>query len=162
MFPDINAGMILQCNKMKIYIAFLAMALLCFFVPVWETDIKIAKERAKQEQKYILLNFSGSDWCGPCIRLRSEIFESDQFKQFADTTLVLLNADFPRQKKNQLTRERQNQNNALADTYNTSGSFPYTVLLDAGGKVIRFWDGFPKEKPAVFIDEINRAIHGKQ
>jgi thioredoxin-related protein len=146
---------------MKIYIAFLAMALLCSFVPAWETDFTIAKERAKQEKKYILLNFSGSDWCGPCIRLRSEIFESDQFKQFADTTLVLLNADFPRQKKNQLPKEQQKKNNGLADIYNTSGSFPYTVLLDAEGKVIRSWDGFPKEKPAAFMEEINMAIHGK-
>lgn len=147
---------------MKIYIAFLAMALLCSFAPIWETNFAVAKARAQQEKKYILLNFSGSDWCGPCIRLRSEIFESDQFKQFADTTLVLLNADFPRQKKNQLSKEQQKQNNALADIYNTTGSFPYTVLLNAEGKVIRSWDGFPKEKPVVFMEEINQAIHGKQ
>ncbi|GAA3935805.1 thioredoxin family protein [Chitinophaga oryziterrae] len=147
---------------MRMYFAFIAIALLCSFTPAWETDFAVAKVRAQQEKKYILLNFSGSDWCGPCIRMHSEIFGSDQFKQFADANLVLVNADFPRQKKNRLPKEQEQQNDRLADTYNAAGSFPFTVLLDASGKVLKSWDGFPKEKTDVFIDEINQVIHGKQ
>ena len=91
-----------------------------------------------------MLNFSGSDWCVPCINLRREIFESTSFKEFADNNLVLLNADFPRLKKNQLSKDQQKKNDQLADKYNPQGHFPYTLLLDAEGKVINAWDGLPK------------------
>lgn len=53
------------------------------------------KQLAKKEHKHILLNFSGSDWCGPCIQLYQELFASAPFQQFAATNLVLINADFP-------------------------------------------------------------------
>jgi len=74
------------------------------FVGGWETDLESAKHKAQDEHKFILLNFSGSDWCGPCIRMHQEIFENDDFKKYADNNLVLLNADFPRLKKNQLPK----------------------------------------------------------
>lgn len=71
--------------------------LLAFFITGsdWETDIESAKHKAQDEHKFILLNFSGSDWCGPCIRMHKEIFESEEFKNYADRNLVLVNADFP-------------------------------------------------------------------
>lgn len=126
----------------------------------WENDFSKAKQTATTEHKYILLNFSGSDWCGPCIRLHKEIFDSELFAAFANDKLVLVNADFPRQKKNQLPKNQQAQNEQLADKYNTAGSFPLTLLLDADGKVVKVWDGFYKAGTAKFIDEIKEAIHG--
>ena len=126
----------------------------------WETDFEKAKHLAEQDNKYILLNFSGSDWCGPCIRLHDEIFESGSFKQFSPAHLVLLNADFPRKKKNQLSKEQQRQNDQLADQYNSRGSFPLTLLLTADGKVIKSWEGFPNESPEQFISEIKAAVNG--
>src|SRR5476651_1950137 len=100
----------------------------------WETNFDKARATATHEHKYILLSFSGSDWCGPCIRLHKEIFGSDAFTSLASSNLVLVNADFPRQKKNQLSKKQQDINNAMADQYNSQGAFPYTVLLDAEGK----------------------------
>src|SRR5258705_13834019 len=91
----------------------------------WETDFENAKKKAENEHKLILLNFSGSDWCGPCIRLHDEIFESTPFKNFADNNLVLVNADFPRLNKNQLSKEQQKKNDKLADKYNPAGNFPF-------------------------------------
>lgn len=120
----------------------------------WETDMVKAKEKAAQEHKLILLNFSGSDWCGPCIRLHHEIFEKEAFKNFAGNNLVLVNADFPRLKKNQLSKEQQKKNDLLADKYNGDGSFPYTVLLDAEGKLIKAWDGFPQVTPEQFVSQV--------
>jgi thioredoxin-related protein len=120
----------------------------------WETDFENAKKEAITEHKLILLNFSGSDWCGPCIRLHDEIFESSSFKNFADSSLVLVNADFPRLKKNQLSKDQQKKNDKLADKYNPEGSFPYTVLLTAEGKVIKTWDGFPNETPEQFTGQL--------
>src|SRR3954471_17217078 len=100
----------------------------------WETDFEKAKEEATSEHKYILLNFSGSDWCGPCIRMHEEIFESPDFTGYATDHLVLLNADFPRLKKHSLTPDQQKKNDQLADTYNKEGKFPLTLLLTADGK----------------------------
>ncbi len=124
----------------------------------WHLNLDEAKQLAKKEHRHILLNFSGSDWCGPCIRMHKEIFESDVFRKMSDMDLVLLNADFPRTKKNQLSPKQQELNNAIADKYNSKGSFPLTVLLDENGKVLKEWDGFPKEKLDEFVDEIKSAI----
>jgi thioredoxin-related protein len=144
---------------MRFFSIFLIGALFTSLITGWETDFEKAKQRAVTEQRSILLNFSGSDWCGPCISLRREIFESVAFLEFAGKNLVLLNADFPRLKKNQLTKEQQKKNDLLADKYNGQGHFPFTVLLDAEGKVIRSWDGLPKASPEEFIAQVKALIN---
>src|ERR1700677_4651476 len=95
----------------------------------WLTNFNEATKTATEKHQLILLNFSGSDWCGPCIRLRKEVFESNTFIAFADSSLVLINADFPRNKKDKLSNDQQQQNNSLADKYNPDGKFPFTLLL---------------------------------
>ena len=125
----------------------------------WHYSLDEAKQIAVKEHKYILLNFSGSDWCGPCIRMHKEIFDDPVFQNFAGETLVMVNADFPRSKKNQLSQEQQSLNGKMADTYNRQGAFPYTVLLDAEGKVLKAWDGYPKENVIAFIEEIKQAVN---
>jgi thioredoxin-related protein len=125
----------------------------------WHNNLDDAKQIAKKEHKHILLNFSGSDWCGPCIRMRKEIFEIDVFEKMADTELVLVNADFPRMKKNQLSFQQQKLNNAIADKYNSQGKFPYTLLLDANGKVVREWDGLPNITSEDFTIEVRNGIY---
>ncbi len=133
-----------------ISICFAAMS----FTTTWQPDFEKAKQIAKEKHQLILLNFSGSDWCGPCMRMRKEIFESDLFSKMADSTLVMVNADFPRNKKNQLTKQIKKQNEALADKYDPEGKFPFTLVLDATGKALRSWDGLPKENAAAFAKEI--------
>jgi thioredoxin-related protein len=140
----------------------LLIAVFSFIHPIaihWQNDFSKAKQMAAASHKFILLNFSGSDWCGPCIRMHKEIFESDEFVSVANEQLILVNADFPRQKKNQLPKTQQAQNEKLADIYNAGGAFPYTVLLNADGKLIKAWDGFPKQGAASFTGDINQAIH---
>ena len=118
-----------------------------------------AKIEAENEHKLILINFSGSDWCGPCIRLTKEIFESETFEDYASKNLVLVRADFPRQKKNQLPAEQEKENEKLADKYNSNGTFPLTLLVDENGKVLKKWEGFPNESAAVFVSEINAVAN---
>jgi len=142
---------------MKLMPALIAFLFLSFTIN-WENDFAKAKQTAAAEHKYVLLNFSGSDWCGPCIRLHKEIFQSDAFTAMAAEHLVLVNADFPRQKKNQLSKTLQQQNDQLADKYNSTGSFPYTVLLTPEGKVVQAWEGYPKEGAAAFINALKQAI----
>src|SRR5438067_13787459 len=83
--------------------------------PFWLTDFTKAKLEAKESNKNILLNFSGSDWCTPCIRMHKTIFESSSFTAFADKELVLVNADFPRLSKHALSKEQQKQNDDLEE-----------------------------------------------
>ena len=136
----------------------LAIYLMMAFLPgvTWQGDFNKAKVEAAQAHKLIVINFSGSDWCGPCIRLRKEILESAAFENYAAAHLVLVRADFPREKKNQLSKEQVKLNEALADKYNAEGKFPYTLLVDENGKVLKRWDGFPDETPDEFIADITR------
>jgi thiol-disulfide isomerase/thioredoxin len=120
----------------------------------WEPDFSTAVQTAREKHRLILVNFSGSDWCGPCIRMRNEIFENEIFSKMADTCILLVNADFPRNRKNQLSKPQVKQNEMLADKFNPNGSFPYTVLINAEGKLIKAWDGLPKENAEQFAREV--------
>lgn len=126
--------------------------------PAWHYNLSEARELAMKEHKHILLNFSGSDWCGPCILLRKEVLDHAAFSQTADSLLVLVNADFPRMKKNQLSKDQQKLNDQMADQYNTKGEFPLTLLLNADGKVLRRWVGNPGLTAAQFGEQVRSAI----
>ena len=143
-------------KKYMIYkmISVVLIGCLAFSGGIWHNNMEEAKGIARKEHRHILLNFSGSDWCGPCIMLRREILDAPAFLQVADTSLVLVNADFPRMKKNRLPAAQQGLNDALADQYNPQGKFPYTLLLNADGKVLRSWDGYP----AVKAEEFGRQV----
>jgi thioredoxin-related protein len=136
----------------------LTLTLLTLFAPSinWLGDFSTAKIQAAKTHKLILINFSGSDWCGPCIRLRKEILESSNFEEYAADHLLLVRADFPRQKKNQPGKEQIKLNEALAEKYNSEGKFPYTLLVDENGKVLKAWDGFPDETPDQFVTDIKK------
>jgi thioredoxin-related protein len=126
----------------------------------WLGDFNEATAEAAKTHKLILINFSGSDWCGPCIRERKEILENATFENYAADHLVLVRADFPRQKKNQLSKEQTRRNEALADKYNPEGKFPYTLLVDERGKVLKIWDGFPDVSPETFVQQIASFTSG--
>ena len=126
----------------------------------WLTDFGTARDAAQQEHKYILLNFSGSDWCAPCIKLKKEVFESEAFSALAESKLILVRADFPRSKKNQLTKEQTQHNEALAEKYNPEGKFPFTLLLNEDGTVLKAWDGYVFGAQEKFISELQAAVEG--
>ncbi|AZA77114.1 thioredoxin family protein [Chryseobacterium joostei] len=114
-----------------------------------------AKKQASQNKQLILLNFSGSDWCIPCIKLHKNIIETDEFKKLeTENFIVYINADFPRNKKNQLSSELKKENASLAEQYNQKGLFPYTLLLNSEGKVLKSWEGLPSENALAFSKEI--------
>lgn len=140
----------------------LALLFFPFFLtgnPDWLTDYHEARVQAIEKKELILLNFSGSDWCSPCIQLKSRLFESAEFKDFSTSSLVLLNADFPRLKKNKPAREKILQNEMLAEKYDPQGKFPYTILLDPNGKVLMSWDGVPDITPAAFVEQIKEVTN---
>jgi len=133
--------------------------LISFGRPGWESDFEVAKQKAASANKFILVSFSGSDWCGPCIRLEKEVFNSPEFASLAKAHLILVNADFPRLRKNQLDKEQQKKNDALADRYNAKGIFPYTLLLDSSGKIRYSWEGYPDSDPTIFLQTLKQQLN---
>lgn len=127
-----------------------------------QTRFEQAKKNASEQNELILLNFSGSDWCIPCIKLHKNIIETDAFKKLStDDILEYVNADFPRSKKNQPSAEIKKENAVLADLYNPKGLFPYTILLDSAGKVLKTWEGLPSQDALAFSNEI-RSFYQKK
>ena len=116
----------------------------------WRTDWEIARVEAEQANKKLILVFSGSDWCIPCIKLEKEIWESSSFLQYAEQYYVLFRADFPKRKKNKLPEMIQKLNDRLASKYNSKGYFPLVVVLDAKGKV-KGQLGYEKLTPEAYI-----------
>lgn len=135
------------------------LALLLTFSSGWGTDLEKACEQAKKEHKLVILKFSGSDWCVPCIRMQKEIFDNDAFKSFADSSLILVNADFPRLKKNQLSKDQQKQNEKLADKYNKEGNFPLTLLMNHKGEVLKSWEGYSTMTAEQFISQVKPFLN---
>lgn len=126
------------------------------------TSLKEVEAKAKDSNKLILLNFSGSDWCIPCIRLEKEVFEKDTFVNYAANNLIMMHADFPRQKKHQPAKAIVKQNEALAEQYNKKGNFPYTVLLDSNGKVLKSWEGLTNPNAEAFVRDLQTVIGARK
>ena len=116
----------------------------------WRTDWDTAKVEAEQANKKLILVFSGSDWCIPCIKLEKEIWENSSFIQYAEQHYVLFRADFPKRKKNKLPETIQQLNDRLASEYNPKGYFPLVVVLDTQGKV-KGQLGYEKLTPEAYI-----------
>lgn len=135
---------------------------LLFSLPItaqsWETDLGTARQRAADEDKTIVLVFQGSDWCAPCMKLNEEIWKSDEFQHYAADHFVMLLADFPKRKKNELSPEQQQKNNALAEQYNQAGYFPYVVVLDKEGTVLGT-TGYNKMSPMEYAELLSSFKH---
>jgi thioredoxin-related protein len=127
----------------------------------WSGNFNESVKIAKASNKLILINFSGSDWCGPCIRLKNEIFVTEVFEKYASENLLLVRADFPRQKKNKLPDNQVKLNETLAERYNKDGKFPLTLLVNSEGKILKIWDGFPKENAVQFVKQLETFSQNK-
>jgi protein disulfide-isomerase len=97
----------------------------------WDDDFEAAKATAAKDKKVILLDFTGSDWCGWCMKLDKEVFSKKDFKDYAKENLVLVTVDFPHGKRQ--AKKLKEQNEALAKQYGAN-SYPTIVLVDAEGK----------------------------
>lgn len=116
----------------------------------WHRSLSEAKKQAQAENKMILVNFTGSDWCGWCMRLRSEVFVRRGFANYATNKLVLLEIDFPRNKEQSAEEKRANQ--ALAERFKVEG-FPTVVLLDKNGQELGR-TGYQEGGPRAFVAEL--------
>lgn len=117
----------------------------------WDDDYEKTLAKAKTEGRSVLLDFTGSDWCGWCIKLDNEVFTKPAFKRFAKERLLLVELDYPQGKR--LSRKTQEQNEELKAKYGVSG-FPTIVLLSPEGKEVKRWSGYS----AKFFDELKAAV----
>ena len=125
--------------------------------PGWLSDYKKAQQEAKANNKLVLLDFTGSDWCGWCMKLNKEVFSQPQFKDYASKALVLLEVDFPRQKAQSAETRKQNQE--LAQQYQVGG-FPTLVVLNGDGRKLWQYDGYFADGPAAFIAQLEKLRKG--
>jgi len=119
----------------------------------WYTNAETAIETAAKEEKKIILVFQGSDWCAPCIKLDREIWSTTEFQEAAKAHFIMLQADFPKKKKNRLSKELQTQNKQLAEKYNPKGHFPYVVVLNPQGNILGSL-GYEKTSPALYFKKL--------
>ena len=122
----------------------------------WGTDAPAAQAQAKADKKIVLLNFTGSDWCGWCMELDKEVFSTPEFAKFAKDNVVLVKVDFPRHK--QLSSEQKAANQALQTKYSIQG-YPTIIVLNGEGKKIGEL-GYMEGGPTAFIAELNK-LKGK-
>jgi protein disulfide-isomerase len=116
----------------------------------WQTDYGQALANAKAARKCVLLDFTGSDWCGPCIEMEKVVFSQAAFLNFAKENLVLVVVDYPRRKV--LPEEVTKQNEILLHQYGVDQSgYPTVILLDPDGKVLGQLEGYGGERPADVI-----------
>jgi len=128
----------------------------------WGNDYKKAQEEAKTNHKLVLLNFTGSDWCGYCVMLDRAILSKPEFKDYATKNLVLLELDFPNRggaRWNAQSIDVKKQNAALAEKYEVQG-FPTLVVLSPEGKTLWRFEGYYDGGLAAFLAELDKARKG--
>lgn len=122
----------------------------------WETDFAKASEQAAKSGLYMLLDFSGSDWCGWCMKLEKEVFSQKDFKTWAEKNLVCVLVDFPQQKSQ--SHEVKAQNEKLAEKYGVSG-FPTVIILSPKGDLVAR-TGYREGGVKKYVAHLSKIIDG--
>jgi thioredoxin-related protein len=121
----------------------------------WQTDYDKALATAKAENKRVLLDFTGSDWCGPCISLKKKVFTQPEFADYAAKNFVLVEVDYPNKKV--LSDAEKQQNERLKKQYGIEDKgFPTIIVLGSDGKVLGEFSGYRGEGPAEFIAKVDK------
>ena len=120
----------------------------------WKANLEQAVAEAKKENKAVLVNFTGSDWCIWCKRLNSEVFTQKEFENYADKNLVLVKLDFP--KDIPQSQETKIYNNTLAQKYGIQG-FPTILIINSKGELVAK-TGYQPGGPAKYVDHIKSYL----
>ena len=117
----------------------------------WLTDLDEAKKVAMKENKKLLVDFTGSDWCGYCIKLHKEVFDTPEFEKFAKD-YVLVELDFPKRKEQPAAEKAKNQ--AAQKKYGVNG-FPTVIIMNTSGKVLNRAEGYsPDSGPSAYLPQL--------
>ena len=124
--------------------------------PGWMTSYEQGQQEAKANNKLVLLDFTGSDWCGWCKLLDREVFSKPEFKEYASKNLVLVEVDFPKMKV--LPDAARTQNIRLAQRFQIQG-FPTIIVLNSDGQIVGEL-GYVKGGPTAFIEVLEKMRKG--
>jgi thiol-disulfide isomerase/thioredoxin len=156
-----DSGLAIAMNNMngtKIFtmVAFFAMSLFASAVtPGWVTDLDKAKELAKKEKKNVLVQFTGSDFCPPCMMMHKEVFSQEEFTKKASEKFILVELDFPKKDK-----ELADKNKPYAEEYKVEG-FPTVILLDSEGKEFSRFFAAAHPKIDTFLAHLDKSLEYK-
>ena len=143
--------------KLTGILAMLALtSTLAFAKDGWSEEYDKALAQAKADKKLVVLDFTGSDWCGWCIKLDKEVFSQAEFGEYAKKNLVLVELDYPRGKEQ--TKEIKAQNEKLQKEYKIEG-YPTIIVLNAEGKKVGEL-GYQPGGPKAFIAALEK-LKGK-
>jgi len=120
----------------------------------WTTNLEKAIETAKVENKAVLVNFTGSDWCKWCFKLSDEVFSQDEFKEYADANLILVKVDFPQSIPQSDQTKAYNQ--SLAQKFGVQG-FPTIIIINSQGKPVAK-TGYQAGGPLNYINHIKSFL----
>jgi protein disulfide-isomerase len=122
----------------------------------WITSYEQGQQEAKANNKLVLIDFTGSDWCGWCKLLDREVFSKPEFKEYASKNLVLVEVDFPKMKV--LPDAARTQNIRLAQRFQIQG-FPTIIVLNSDGQIVGEL-GYVKGGPTAFIEVLEKMRKG--
>ncbi len=120
----------------------------------WEENLETALQKAKTENKAVLVNFTGSDWCVWCQKLSAEVFSQSEFEDYADNNLILVRLDFPRSIEQ--SAETKAYNNQLAQRYGVQG-FPTILLFNSQGKMV-LQTGYQPGGPVSYVNHLKSYL----
>lgn len=140
-------------NSLLFALTLVCFQSLTFAQAVWHDDFTKAHALAKQEKKLVLLNFTGSDWCGWCKKMKADVLLKKAFLEYAAKNVVLVDIDFPQNKVQTATTKKTNQD--LKEKYRADG-YPTFVLIDVDGKELGRQVGYSEGGPAKFIAQLDR------
>ena len=125
---------------------------------IWQSDYDAALKQAAAENKYVLVDFSGSDWCGWCIKLDKEVFSQPEFIEYAKANLICVLLDFPRGKE--LPKAQKDANQVLLEKFQVQG-FPTVLIFNPQGKLVK-QTGYRPDGAAKYIEFIKGVIAADQ
>ena len=120
----------------------------------WGSNLEVALQKAKEENKAVLVNFTGSDWCVWCQKLSAEVFSKSDFEDYADKNLILVRLDFPRNIEQ--SAETKMYNNQLAQRYGVQG-FPTVLLFNSQGKMV-LQTGYQPGGPVSYVNHLKSYL----
>ncbi len=125
---------------------------------LWTDNYTSAKERSAEEGKYMFLFFTGSDWCGWCVKLKNEVLLKDAFLEYAKGNLVLMVADFPR--STPIEPKVKEQNRKLASDYGIKG-YPTVIILNPAGEEVQR-TGYRQGGAEAYVNHLKAIIQNDQ
>jgi thioredoxin-related protein len=123
------------------------------------TDFEAGKKKAAAENKALLVKFTGSDWCQPCMKLEKEVFSKSSFKKAVAKDFVVVVLDFPQKKK--LPKDEAAANKKVAKQYNLEG-YPTVMLMDAQGKVFKLLSSYNGGGASAYLKSIQTSLKAKR